>query len=169
MDTRQPPGQTIPGEDSRSRETFDRRGFLALSVLASCFGLSSCSLFGGGVPTKEEAFARLRETLDEVSKNDEQRARLANLADELENGLDVLVEEVTVFFRQLGELNADYDTPRSDFTDLIGRYKSLRNQARARALDVQERMKAELDEEQWQSVVQGLLDGFAAAKRLATS
>ena len=170
MDTRQPPEETIPGVNSRSEAgRFDRRGFLALSVLTSCFGLSSCALFGGGVPTKEEAFAYLRQSLDEVSKNEEQRARLAGLADELDDGLGVLVEDVTGFFRQLGELNADYNAQRSDFTELIERYKPQRKQGRARALDIQERMKAELDEEQWQSVAQALTDGFPAVKRLARS
>lgn len=145
-----------------------RREFVSLCGLASCVGVSACSLLGGGDPAQEkiEAFATLRAALVDHSSDPEHEARLLAIADDLEDGLAALVKEVRESLVRLGELNADYHASRADLADAIGQHTALRNQLRTRVFVAQQRLKSELNETQWDSVVGILTHGMDAARRV---
>ena len=145
-----------------------RREFVSLCGLASCIGVSACSLLGGGDPAQEkiEAFATLRTALKKHSTDSVQEARLLTIADQLEDGLASLVAGVRESLNRLGEVNSDYDATRSELVAAIQRHTELRNELRNRVFVAQQRLKGELNESQWDEVVGILTYGMDATRRV---
>lgn len=152
---------------SSSGPSLGRREFVSLCGLASCLGVASCSLFGGGDAAQEkiEAFSQLRRALEDNAVDAEQNARLQLIADELELGLDSLTREVRASLDRLGELSVNYNASRAEGVEAIEQHNALQKELRDRVLDTQTRLKDELDEAQWDSAVVILTRGMDAARR----
>ncbi|HEY2675813.1 MAG TPA: hypothetical protein VGI65_02515 [Steroidobacteraceae bacterium] len=129
---------------------------------AALFGLLLCAVIlivpgcGGKPPTREQAIERysqaLREGVSSHVPDEQRRAQMLSIVDQLEAVHVRFNQETADFIASYDKLNADYDATRPAFDQLFSDYSAKRVKARGQALDLHFQLASLATAAEWDTI-----------------
>jgi hypothetical protein len=147
------------GQDSATGRISRREALRIGLATASLLVVSACHSFvpfSGRRSDFDSASADLREKLDEVATNDVERARLASIARRLEAKARELITDHQEFQTNFDTLSIEREVSSTDLQRLGQEFQSRRIALRNDLLRLQDQLRGELTEEEWDQVVTAL-------------
>ena len=136
---------------SVSRRAFVRAGLAAAALVA----LGGCSMFRRSSDL-DTAYSDLQETLDKLTEDEVRQSRLASIARRIENRCQELTQEHDEFRDRFDLLSRNRDTTSADLVEVVEGFAARRKTQRNELFRLQDELRRELTEEEWDLAVDAL-------------
>jgi hypothetical protein len=121
---------------------------IVLFLVSACAGKDDVT----PVDADKQAFEDLRAEMTTIIDDPERAENVLRIVSALEQDLAELRERVTIRKQRVLELNADYDTPRSEFDAYFEEVSSEILESKQRAVDAREELLSYMTEEELNSL-----------------
>ena len=130
--------------------TISRRETLRITLAASALLLiAGCGVLRKSENDLDNAYAALRETLDEIATDKDQQARLIAIAGQIETACQALTNEHDAFVEQFEGDARMRDTSSSVLEQIVEGFAERRTEHRNQLILLQDELRAELTEQEW--------------------
>jgi chromosome segregation ATPase len=138
-------------QTSVSRRAFVRAGLAAAALVA----LGGCSMFRRSSDL-DTAYSDLQKTLDNLTEDEVRQSRLASIARRIENRCQELTQEHDEFRDRFDSLSRNRDTTSAELVEVVEGFAARRTTQRNELFRLQDELRRELTEEEWDLAVDAL-------------